>query len=103
MMDKVHKTITTQLHYFDSYYLRYISTSFLFFMNSMPHICTLRKPSSFKGVQSRPTHQKLQDRHIHLNGIKPDHLAQAANRRPLTAGASDSIPGQSMWDLWWTK
>jgi hypothetical protein len=26
-------------------------------------------------------------------------MAQAVSRRPLIV----SIPGQSMWDLWWTK
>jgi hypothetical protein len=30
-------------------------------------------------------------------------MAQAISRRPPTARGSGSIPGQSMWDLWWTN
>jgi hypothetical protein len=31
-------------------------------------------------------------------------MAQAVIRRPLTAeGRLGSCPGQSLWDLWWTK
>jgi hypothetical protein len=30
-------------------------------------------------------------------------MAQAVSRWPLTAEARGSRPGQSMWDLWWTK
>jgi hypothetical protein len=30
-------------------------------------------------------------------------MAQAVSRRPPTAVGPGSIPGQSMWNLWWTK
>jgi hypothetical protein len=30
-------------------------------------------------------------------------MAQAVSRRPLTAAVRGSIPGQSIWDSWWTK
>jgi hypothetical protein len=30
-------------------------------------------------------------------------MGQAVSRLPPTAEARGSIPGQSMWDLWWTK
>jgi hypothetical protein len=30
-------------------------------------------------------------------------MAQAVSRRPLTTEARGSVPGKSMWDLWWTK
>jgi hypothetical protein len=30
-------------------------------------------------------------------------MAQIVSRRPLTAEARGSRPGQSMWDLLWTK
>jgi hypothetical protein len=34
--------------------------------------------------------------------LKCRAMAYAASRRPLTAEARGSHPGQSMWDLWWT-
>jgi hypothetical protein len=30
-------------------------------------------------------------------------MARTVSRQALTEDARGSIPGQSMWDLWWTK
>jgi hypothetical protein len=47
--------------------------------------------------------------HLHLDLppiqilLRGHAMAQAVSHRPLTMNALGSIPGQSMWGLWWIK
>jgi hypothetical protein len=41
--------------------------------------------------------------YIYLIMTEGRAMAQAVSRRSLTVQGPGSIPGQSMWDLWWTK